>query len=70
MRSILKWGNPADERNQGQTWIDVRYRSKWTWRTLLPSGSVRAHSMQDLACFMKDHFPAAQASEATAIPAP
>jgi hypothetical protein len=38
---------------QGQTWIDIRYRDNWTWRTLLPSGSIHAHCMYDLACFMK-----------------
>jgi hypothetical protein len=38
---------------EGQTWIDIRYRDNWTWRTLLPSGTVHAHGMFDLACFMK-----------------
>jgi hypothetical protein len=55
VRSLLKWGNPGDKRNDGQTWIDVRYRSNWSWRTLLPSGTVKAHGMVDLACFMKAH---------------
>lgn len=45
---------------QGQTWIDVRYRENWTWRTLLPSGSVRAHGMYALACFMKEHMHATE----------
>jgi hypothetical protein len=43
---------------QGQTWIDIRYRDNWSWRTLLPSGSVHAHAMYDLACFMKEHLEA------------
>lgn len=43
---------------EGQTWIDIRYRDNWTWRTLLPSGTVHAHGMYDLACFMKKHLDA------------
>ncbi|MHB9841921.1 alpha/beta hydrolase family protein [Paraburkholderia terrae] len=52
LRSLLHFGNPADRRNQGQTWIDIRYRDNWSWKTLLPSGSVHAHGMYDLARFM------------------
>jgi hypothetical protein len=43
---------------QGQRWIDIRYRDNWTWRTLLPDGSVHAHSLFDLACFMKEKMEA------------
>jgi len=52
---------PQDE---GQTWIDIRYRDGWSWQTLLPSGSVHAHSMFKLACFMKQHaaIPASSSS--------
>lgn len=57
LRSLLKWGNPGDRRHDGQTWIDLRYRSDWSWRTLLPTGTVRAHGMVDLACFMKERLP-------------
>ncbi len=57
LRSLVHFGNPGDRRNQGQTWVDIRYRDDWTWRTLLPSGSVHAHGMYDLACFMADSLP-------------
>ena len=52
LRSLARFGNPGDERNQGQAWIDIRYLDNWNWRTLLPSGSVHAHGMYDLARFM------------------
>jgi Lipase (class 3) len=58
LRSLVHIGNPGEERNQGQKWIDVRYRDNWSWRTLLPSGSVHAHGMYDLAKFMARHLPA------------
>lgn len=56
VRSILQWGNPGNERNQGQTWIDIRYASDWSWRTLLPDGWIKSHGMRQLACFIKDHL--------------
>jgi hypothetical protein len=59
LRSLVHLGNPGDRRNQGQTWVDIRYRDNWTWRTLLPSGSVHAHGMHDLARFMARNLPAA-----------
>jgi Lipase (class 3) len=59
LRSLVHFGNPGDRRNQGQTWIDIRYRDNWTWRTLLPSGSVHAHGMWDLARFMAKNLPPA-----------
>lgn len=62
MRSLVHFGNLGDRRNQGQTWVDIRYRDNWTWRTLLPSGSVHAHGMYDLACFMADSLPKAGAT--------
>jgi hypothetical protein len=55
LRSLLHFGNPHDKRNQGQTWVDYRYRDDWSWKTLLPAGAVQAHGMYDLACFMKTH---------------
>jgi hypothetical protein len=57
LRSLVHFGNPGDRRNQGQTWIDIRYRDNWTWRTLLPSGTVHAHGMWDLARFMARSLP-------------
>jgi hypothetical protein len=57
VRSILQWGNPGNERNEGQTWIDIRYATDWSWRTLLPDGWIKAHGMQRLACFMKNNLP-------------
>ena len=60
VRSILQLANPTNSRNQGQTWVDIRYRDNWSWRTLLPSGSVHAHGIYDLACFMKEHLPKPQ----------
>lgn len=59
LRSLVHFGNPGDRRNQGQTWVDIRYRDNWTWRTLLPSGSVHAHDMYDLARFMAKNLPPA-----------
>jgi hypothetical protein len=53
LRSLLQLGNPSNERAQGLTWIDIRYRDGWTWRTLLPAGSAHAHGLYNLACFMK-----------------
>lgn len=66
LRSLVHFGNPGDRRNQGQKWVDIRFRSHWTWRTLLPSGSVHAHGMYDLACFMADSLPKADAAAAIA----
>jgi Lipase (class 3) len=57
VRSILQWGNPGNKRSEGQTWIDIRYASDWSWRTLLPDGWVKAHGMRQFACSMKDHLP-------------
>lgn len=57
LRSLVHFGNPGDRRNQGQTWIGIRYRDNWTWKTLLPYGSVHAHSMYDLARFMAKNLP-------------
>ncbi|KND57338.1 hypothetical protein BVER_02720c [Candidatus Burkholderia verschuerenii] len=57
VRSILRLENPGDERNEGQIWLDIRYRENWSWRTLLPSGSVHAHGMFDLARFMAANLP-------------
>jgi hypothetical protein len=57
LRSLMHFGNPGDRRNQGQTWVDIRYRDNWTWKTLLPSGSVHAHGMWDLARFMAKNLP-------------
>lgn len=59
LRSLVHVGNPGDRRKQGQTWVDIRYRDNWTWKTLLPSGSVHAHSMYDLARFMAKNLPPA-----------
>ncbi|AQH00428.1 hypothetical protein A9R05_15620 [Burkholderia sp. KK1] len=59
LRSLLHFGNPGNERNQGQEWIDIRYLDNWSWRTLLPSGSVHAHGMFDLARFMVANLPQA-----------
>ncbi len=58
VRSLLQLSNKNNLREQGQTWIDIRYKDHWTWRTLLPSGSVYAHGMFDLACSIKQHLPA------------
>lgn len=57
VRSILQWGNPGNERNQGQSWIDIRYSSDWSWRSLLPDEWIKSHGMHQLACFMKDNLP-------------
>lgn len=57
VRSILQWANPANARNDGQTWIDIRYADGWGARTLLPSGWIRAHGMRQLACFMNKRRP-------------
>ena len=53
VRSILQWADPKTK-FEGQVWIDMRYKDGWTWRTVLPSGSVRAHGMYNLACFIKE----------------
>jgi len=63
VRSLVHFGNPGDRRNQGQTWVDIRYRDNWTWKTLLPSGSVHAHGMYDLARFMAKNLPPADMPE-------
>lgn len=68
VRSILQLANKKNARNQGQTWVDIRYKSHWTWRTLLPSGSVHAHGMYDLACFMKQHLPPSARSAGARVP--
>ncbi|MEJ8837535.1 lipase family protein [Ramlibacter sp. AN1133] len=53
VRSILHFGNLNPDLNeQGQNWIDIRYKDNWSWRTLLPDGWVHAHGMESLACFM------------------
>jgi hypothetical protein len=53
VRSILSWGNPDPGNDeQGQSWTDFRYKDDWSLRVLLPSGSVHAHGISDLACFM------------------
>jgi hypothetical protein len=57
LRSLVHIANPGDRRNQGQTWVDIRYRDNWTWRTLLPTGTVHAHGMWDLARFMARSLP-------------
>jgi hypothetical protein len=57
LRSLVRFGNPGDRRNQGQTWVDIRYLDNWTWKTLLPSGSVSAHGMWNLARFMARNLP-------------
>jgi hypothetical protein len=55
VRSLLSWGNPNPDLNEnGQVWIDYRYRDGWTWRTVLLPGSIHAHAMYELACFMKE----------------
>lgn len=65
LRSLLHFGNPDDRRNQGQEWIDIRYLDDWSWRTLLPSGSVHAHGMYDLARFMAMNLPQADMRSCT-----
>jgi len=68
LRSLVQLGNPGDRRNQGQIWVDIRYRDDWSWRTLLPSGSVQAHGMHDLARFMVKNLPQADAPACTDPP--
>jgi len=68
VRSILQLTNPANKRADGQSWIDIRYRDGWTWRTLLPSGSVHAHGMYSLACFMKKHLEPSALAAGTLAP--
>jgi hypothetical protein len=68
VRSILQLPNRDNSREQGQTWIDIRYKDHWSWRTLLPSGSVHAHGMYDLASFMKQHLPPSALSTGTQAP--
>lgn len=60
LRSLLQWGNLGNERNQGQTWIDIRYAGGWSWRTLMPTGWVKAHFMHQFACFMSDQLAGAE----------
>ena len=57
VRSTLQWINLNRGPSQGQTWIDIRYSSDWSWRTRLPVGALKAHAMHGLACFMKDSLP-------------
>lgn len=53
LRSVLQYGNPdPDTDEQGQSWIDIRYKDGWNWKTMLPVGAVQAHSMFHMACFM------------------
>lgn len=52
LRSILAFVEDPPQA-QGQRWIDIRYKSQWSWRTLLPDGWVHAHGLFDLACVMK-----------------
>jgi len=53
VRSILNlYEDPPQA--QGQHWIDIRYRNEWSWRTLLPAGSVHAHRIFGIACKMKE----------------
>ena len=67
VRSILQLGNMGNKRNEGQVWIDIRYRDNWTWRTVLPSGTVHAHGMYDLACFMAKNLPPLTAPASAAL---
>ena len=60
VRSILALAEDPPE-GQGQRWIDIRYLSHWSWRAALPAGSVHAHGVYDLACFMKEHRAAVEA---------
>ncbi len=52
VRSLLMLVEDLPE-EQGQKWVDIRYRDHWSWKTLLPAGTVHAHGMFDLACFLK-----------------
>lgn len=55
IRSVLSWGNRDPDSNEnGQVWVDYRYKDGWTWRTVLLPGAIHAHAMHELACFMKD----------------
>jgi hypothetical protein len=65
LRIFERLTNPQHRRNQGQEWIDIRYLAGWSWRTLLPSGSVHAHGMRNLARFMIRNLPAADHPECT-----
>ena len=56
VRSILQWFNLGNKRNEGQTFVDIRYAKNWSWRTLFPLGWIKAHRMHELACFMKDQL--------------
>jgi len=67
VRSILQWGNPGNERNQGQTFVEIRYSSDWSWRSTSPAGWIKAHGMHQLACFMKLHTE--KASETSSLSA-
>lgn len=57
LRSFLQLWNPGNMRNDGQTWVDIRYSSGWGWRALQPVGWLKAHGMHDLACYMKLNLP-------------
>jgi hypothetical protein len=53
LRSIFAIYEDPPE-SQGQRWVDIRYKSQWSWKTLLPIGSVHAHGMFNLACYIKE----------------
>ena len=53
VRSILNVYEDPPEEN-GQKWIDIRYRNEWSWKTLLPAGSIHAHRIFGIACMMKE----------------
>jgi hypothetical protein len=65
LRSIMMLAEDPPQK-EGQRWIDIRYRDGWTWKTVLPSGSVHAHRMYDLACFMKKKLDHSNSGQATA----
>ena len=57
LRSLLHFGNPNPDMNeQGQNWIDIRYKENWNWGVVLPTGAVHAHGMHALACFMAQNL--------------
>jgi hypothetical protein len=65
LRILERFVNPSHQRNQGQKWIDIRYLANWSWRTLLPTGSVHAHGIHDLARFMIRNLPPEDNPECT-----
>ena len=50
VRSMLSW---AAGDGDGQTWLDIRYLDNWKWTSAV-TGTVHAHQMFMLACFMKE----------------